>query len=229
MHARKLGDQTLTFIVSGKLWRNSLVMQDQETGSLWSHITGVALDGSLEGKQLTLVPSAHTTWAEWVKEHPRNAVLRKSEEIRASRYESYFEDPEKTGMFRAEWLRERLPGKSLVHGIMRGPHAVAITSGMLEPGLFLSVDVGGETMMAVNSGGGGIHAYVARAGGQDLHFDPVGDVNSVQDKETGSTWDLERGECVKGELAGSVLEEVVVRTAFWFAWSTFYPKTAVVD
>ena len=45
MYARKVDNRTLTFGVSGLLVRNSLVMYDRETGSLWSHLSGKALDG----------------------------------------------------------------------------------------------------------------------------------------------------------------------------------------
>ena len=41
MYAREAKGQTLTFQVSGMLWKRSLVMRDIETGSLWSHLLGV--------------------------------------------------------------------------------------------------------------------------------------------------------------------------------------------
>jgi len=45
----------------------------------------------------------------------------------------------------------------------------------------------------------------------------------------GSTWDLDRGVALSGPLAGRELQELPVTTAYWFAWSAFYPNTAVVD
>ena len=52
MYATKVEDKRLTFFVSGMLWQRSLVMQDKETGSLWSHILGEAMRGSLKGTSL---------------------------------------------------------------------------------------------------------------------------------------------------------------------------------
>jgi len=46
IYARRVGDRTLTFIVSGKLWRDSLIMMDRETRTLWSHVAGEAIHGS---------------------------------------------------------------------------------------------------------------------------------------------------------------------------------------
>ncbi len=187
VYARTHGDATLTFIVSGKLWRNSMIMQDEETGTLWSHVTGEALDGALAGARLEMIPSVQTTWSEWVAAHPDTRVLRKSEEIRASRYEAYFTDEERVGLFNAEWLQGRLPAKALVHGIVDGPHALAVADAALGDD-DLMVDLGGASVRVRRDAGGGVRAFETEGGA-----------------------------------------ELVVRTAFWFAWSGFYPRTQVVD
>lgn len=188
MHVRQVGDRTLTFIVSGKLWRNSLIMQDKETGSLWSHITGECLDGELKGSQLKMIPVVQTTWAEWSADHPQTRVLKKSEEIKSSGYENYFADPERTGLFRTVWLQDRLPGKSLVHGVLLGPHSLAVTDSALVVGRPIAATMG-EVKVSVSR-------------------DQDGGVRAVRE-DTGA--------------------ELIVRTAFWFAWSTYFPRTAVVD
>ena len=46
MYAAEVGKQKLTFGVSGMLWNRSLVMYDKETGTLWSHILGEAMQGN---------------------------------------------------------------------------------------------------------------------------------------------------------------------------------------
>jgi len=188
VHARTVGDATLTFIVSGKLWRNSLIMMDKETGSLWSHITGRCLEGEYEGTQLKMIPVVQTTWQDWKAQHPATRVLKKDEEIRSSTYEGYFADPEKTGIFRSNWLQERMPGKALVHGLNIGPHALAVADSALTPGAKVVATVGNIEVEVQRDADGGIRAIR---------------------KDTG--------------------EKVLVRTAFWFAWSSFFPRTEVVD
>lgn len=188
MHARQVGDQTLTFIVSGKLWRNSLIMQDKETGSLWSHITGECLEGEYLGTQLEMIPVVQTTWRQWSTDHPDTRVLKKSEEITSSQYEKYFDDPERTGLFRTIWLQDRLPGKSLVHGLLMGPHSVAITDEALTTGKPVTTELGGVEVVVTRASDGGVRAVR---------------------QDTG--------------------EAVQVRTAYWFAWSTYFPRTEVVD
>jgi hypothetical protein len=188
VHARKVDDRELSFIVSGKLWRNSLVMQDRETNSLWSHITGECLEGELVGTQLEMIPMVQTTWKEWVAAHPETRVLKKDEEVLSSRYERYFTDPERTGMFRAQWLREKMPGKDLVQGIVIGPHALAVRDDGLPPGAVREGEVGEVPMKITRGADGGVRA-----------------------------WRTDTD------------EELRVLQAFWFAWSTYYPRTGVMD
>ncbi len=166
MHAREGKGRTLTLLVSGKLWRNSLVMQDLETETLWSHITGEALEGELAGSRLEILPSIQTTWAEWKASHPGAQVLVKSEEVKSSRYASYFDNPERTGLFRARWLQGRLPGKTLVYGLRHGPHAVAVVPEILADGQAHAVELGGQEVIIQRQKNGGVRAWWGGAGRQ---------------------------------------------------------------
>ena len=73
VHARTIGDTTFTFIVSGKLWRNSLIMQDKETGTRWT-LAGRAVDGPLRGKQFHWTSSIQCRWYAWSSEYPETSV-----------------------------------------------------------------------------------------------------------------------------------------------------------
>jgi len=188
VYARQVGDRTLTFIVSGKLWRNSMIMQDRETNSLWSHVTGECMEGELKGTKLEMIPMVQTTWAKWVAAHPETRVLKKSEEVKSSHYEKYFNDPERTGMFRAQWLRDKMPGKDLVQGIVLGPHSLAVPDSSLPPGAVRTAEVGGVPVEITRDNDGGVRA-----------------VRTDTD------------------------EELRVLQAFWFAWSSFYPRTEVLE
>jgi hypothetical protein len=228
VYARKLGGRVYTFQVSGKLWRNSLLMQDRQTESTWSHITGRAIDGKAKGAQLEKLASIETTWSRWRAEHPETSVLEKSEEIRTSHYQSYFENPDRLGLFRAQWLMDRMPGKTLVYGAAVGPHAVAATDTAFEDGGTVTVDLGGTTVVLVRGGDGGVRAWVADLNGVELEIAADSKTGKMLDR-TGSEWDLVNGRCVAGSNEGSVLETVAVTPIYWFAWSNFYPNTKVVD
>lgn len=216
-------------------------MMDEETGTLWSHVTGEAMEGELAGNYLEDLPVVQTTWSWWREKFPETVVLKKDAEIKSSRYELYFTDPDRAGMFTVEWLRERMPAKTKVHGIVRGPHALAITDEKLVPGRFLEVEIGADPIVVVRAGDGGVRAFVAMAGerrltfqavqhGPSLNGHPVREYyHAIEDVETSSQWDLDRGVCVGGAFEGTELEEAVTILAFWFAWSNFYPKTEIID
>jgi hypothetical protein len=64
-----------TFGVTGKVYKNGIVMYDRDTESLWSQILQHAITGSMTGTRLTMLPAQHTTWKEWRGEHPETLVL----------------------------------------------------------------------------------------------------------------------------------------------------------
>jgi hypothetical protein len=229
VHVRQIGDQKLTFIVSGRLWRNALIMQDKETGSFWDHVTGEALIGKLKGKRLESIPVVQTSWSEWVSAHPKTKVLKKEEEITSSVYEDYFKDPDRTGIFRTHWQMERLPGKKLIHGVSLGPHALAVPDDKLKAGELLQRKLGEQDILVLRASDGGVRAFLAKVGDEVLHFESDSTGSHYADKETGSAWDLEQGICLSGKLRGEELRQLTVTAAFWFAWSTFYPNTDIAD
>jgi len=187
VYAREIDGRELTLIVSGNLWRNSLIMMDEETGSLWSHVTGECLEGEFQGRRLESIPSVQTNWSDWRAAHPQTKVLEKPGPILAPPYQRYYDDPDRNGMFRTFWLQDRMGGKVLVHGMVVGPHAAALVDTALAAGDSHEFELGSEKITVTRDADGGVRAVTA---------------------------------------AG---DELQVRTAYWFAWSTFYPNTTVVD
>ena len=75
MYSRVVDGRTLTFGHEGILYKNSFILYDKETRSLWIHTTGEAIRGKLRGKQLDFIPSVVTTWAKWKNSYPETTVL----------------------------------------------------------------------------------------------------------------------------------------------------------
>ncbi len=57
------------------LYRNSFVMYDRGTNSLWVHTTGECVKGELKGGQLEFLSSVVTSWSRWKQAHPKSLVL----------------------------------------------------------------------------------------------------------------------------------------------------------
>ena len=75
MYDRRVGEQTLSFGVSGRLYHSNLLLYDRQTESLWSQITAEAVAGRLTGTKLDTVPFMLTTWKAWQQCHPHSLVL----------------------------------------------------------------------------------------------------------------------------------------------------------
>ena len=75
MYSRKVDGKTLIFGHEGILYRESFVMYDRGTESLWVHTTGECVKGKLKGKQLTFIQSVVTQWSDWKTRHPTTTVL----------------------------------------------------------------------------------------------------------------------------------------------------------
>ncbi|MFP6871776.1 MAG: DUF3179 domain-containing (seleno)protein [Nitrospinota bacterium] len=76
MYDRILEGRELSIGVSGKLWKNVLVMYDRQTDTLWSHLLGEGLIGPLKGKRLKSLPSAMMTYAQWKRLFPGTLILK---------------------------------------------------------------------------------------------------------------------------------------------------------
>lgn len=75
IYDRRVREQTLFFENSGALWRDTLVLRDRETGTLWSAGTGEALVGPLTGEKLDAVPAVVTRTENWSRVHPDSLYL----------------------------------------------------------------------------------------------------------------------------------------------------------
>jgi len=137
VYGREVSGRTLTFGVSGKLWRNSLIMYDRETGSEWSQITGKAISGPMKGKRLRKLAASDrsTRFVDWIRRHPGVQVLqaRGMTTPGGDTYRLYHSGDE-TGIRNLETLDARLPDKMRVVGIEVGGGAYTIPPSLLPEG-----------------------------------------------------------------------------------------------
>lgn len=236
--------EPLSFGVSGKLWRDSLVMYDRNTRSLWSQLLGRAVAGPLTGEELAEIPAETTTWADWRRSHPDTLVLRKPHDEmvldirrRGSNYDQYHEDAESIGVVGTENPDRRLGPKTLVFGFEGEDRPTAVPLSLLEQSPVLNARVGDRPVVFFSPPGeAAVMAFERRLDGEEITFERVsgeeeadGDARLVvRDSETGSTWSWRRGECVQGELEGRGLERIPGKVAYWGVWAQFHRNTRVI-
>lgn len=255
MYDRILDGKELSIGVSGKLWKNVLIMYDRQTDTLWSHLTGKGLIGPLKGKQLKTHPSVFTTYAQWKTLFPDTLVLDKKTSgsyIAYARgrynrdpYEGYYYNAD-TGVIPQKYRDNRLHPKALViavalerpnpaPGVKRKiakvyPYENLNRIGVVNDrfaGRDLLVTYCGQTKTGV--------VFDRRLKGKVLTFEAgkgkaaksEDKCGPIFDRETQSLWNQITGFAVSGSMKGSRLRSVPSTTSFWFGWKDYYPKSDI--
>jgi hypothetical protein len=206
VYARTVGDQELTFVVSGMLWQRSLVMMDSETESLWSHLLGRSMRGELVDTQLETLPALLTDWETWKRTHPETTVM-----LMRRTADGFTRD-----MYRD--LR------GFVAGMSDGENCKAWSFKDLESNPLINDTFGEQPIVvAFQKESATPFVFIRKLDGRSLSF-AVKDAMIV-DQQTESTWDMEFGVATGGELKGKKLQPVVAISSFSEAWKKFHPES----
>jgi hypothetical protein len=196
------------------LWNRSLVMRDAETGSLWSHIRGEAMQGELTGTKLQPLSTELVTWGAWRAEHPETTVLNMS---RASRFveqlgldhsKSFYKDP-------TQWVYGWTVGFQRYHTTLADLQQQPVMNVSLPKANFL---------LTFDPESTDINLFSRRVGDQELTFVPAGG-GRVRDQQTGTTWNARTGEAVDGRLKGQRLQTHLGMISYTNAWASFFPES----
>jgi hypothetical protein len=149
VYARKVGDKTYTFGVSGLLYRSNVLMYDHQTESLWLQVKRRAVTGPMTGTKLSILPSTITSWKKWKKKNPETTVLSfktgYSRNYDRDPYESYYRN--RRGMFRSFFKAG--PGeeeKEIVAGVEVGDSAKAYPVSVIRQRKKMTDTIGGKSV-----------------------------------------------------------------------------------
>lgn len=230
---RRVDGEPTTFGVSGKLWRSALVMYDDRTESLWSQISGTAINGPRTGEELDLLSSTLTTWGEWQTAHPETRVLLPPPHSEAiSEYERSFDyfspkysyDDEAQLVGRDSYDGDLHP-KTMVIGIESGGITRAYPFHVVETEDVILDHVGDLPVVIATSPDGTPVAYDRRIEGEPREFEADGQRHLLA---AGSRWERPTGRAVDGPHEGQKLTRANdTPPMFWLGWSKFNPATEV--
>jgi hypothetical protein len=77
--SRQVGGRVLSFVSAMRGAGEPLTMRDEQTASLWSGESGMALEGSLAGARLIPVPATYAFWFAWKDYYPETVVYGKED------------------------------------------------------------------------------------------------------------------------------------------------------
>ena len=230
VYNREIDDKEYTFGVSGKLLKNTLVMFDYETESLWPIAYGEAIDGELTGRKLNTIPECQKVpWGAWEKLHPDTLVLsyQGSRTIGYDVYGDYHKNQE-TGIFPARNIDARLGIKTNVIGIEVNDKHKAYPFYLFNKTAIITDEFQDMNLLVYrNNDTGIIKVYDRQLSGVVIDFEKH--KNDTTDSVTNTAWDLENGIGIKGNMMGKTLRPVNFLTVYWFVWADYYPETEVFD
>ncbi|MGQ0796533.1 MAG: DUF3179 domain-containing protein, partial [Methanobacteriota archaeon] len=220
---RTVGSSSLTFGVSGKLYRNDLGMYDHQTESHWAQLLGESILGEHHGTRIGTYSSSTMPWADWRADHPTTRLLDRPRDEAGNFLRNYNADPY-AGYAGSESVYfpqtnvapyDRLHPKELVLGVALGGDARAYPLSVLRDRPVVNDVLGGIPLLVTHADG------VLKAWERgNRTFVASGDAAAVD--EAGNTYDRLTGMGSSGPLV-----EIPAVTAFWFAWFDFFPATSV--
>jgi hypothetical protein len=217
------------------IFNGVFVMRDHQTGTLWSHYTGEALDGRLEGKTLEWVQVRRTRFDRMLEEHPDATVPVK----RAMQFRKV---PPMSN--RSHAMGEQLPpnfAETLPEGIDRLPrhtHGLGVSVGAERR--FYALDTLADrpvvndsvgdvpVVVLIQDGTEAAAAYTRCVAGSPLTFEAAEwrGRAALKDRESGTTW-ASTGEAVDGAMKGQRLTPVRSIVTDWYGWAAYFQSTTV--
>ena len=206
---RTYGKRTLTFGVDGSLWKQTPVMYDQETRTSWSPFVGQAMAGELQGTELVRLPCQVMDWKTWKALYPKTSLLAFSR---------------KTPNFN---LEKRKQSTRYVLGVLSKDAARCYPFETLKTKSVVNDSFEGEELVVtLDLDSTSAAAFSRKVDGKVCQFRPKGK-GLMEDIDTGSVWNVIKGECIEGKLKGRRLTLVASKITLGGAWILFYPKTEI--
>ena len=233
VYDRVLDGQELSFGNTSALYESDLVMFDRETLSYWFQVGGEAIVGDLTGARLTPLPSITTTWNQWLELHPDTLVLSRNlgfgrtyERDITSSLEAFLNAGNFPFPVTDAAKDDRLEPAALVLGVEHDDARRAYAIGDLGNAAINDTLADERIVVFSREGGPAAAAFLAEVAGQKLTFELQD--GSIVDHETDSEWSL-TGEAISGELEGTQLEPLAIRTAFWFSYASAFPGVELYE
>jgi len=205
-------------------------MRDEETGSWWQQVSGLAISGPLNGKQLRSIDQDELTFAQWKKEEPNGRVLKPDPTVGPDDYvPSDWEVKMAKARVASVNIDQTIPPRSLVVGITFGDAAKAYPFESLVKQSPIIDEVGGvPIVMVLGKDGKSVRAFERVVDGRKLEmFSKTGTTDlTLVDAESQSEWDFS-GKAISGQLSGKQLKKIPVLLDYWFDWKNYHDKTAL--
>lgn len=200
-------------------------MEDDQTGSLWSQVSGKCLRGKYKDRELIMFASSFSTFGE-LKDRPGVQFLEKPEKGEAhSPYKDYFEDRSKLGVFGTVGSDSLMAPKDKIYGLRSELTQLAIPVSAFDDKTARLITFDKKYILLISDGQAEMAAFnIPAAAGAKINLNVSEDKISL----TTSSKDQPLYTFINGQqTSGDRLESFPVVIAFWFAWQAFFPMTEI--
>ena len=197
-------------------------MQDVETDSYWSIITGDSLAGELQGTALEELPvSVKTQFGDWVEQYPDTLVLSVDnvEHEDHNPYDNYFKSGRAFKGGKAE--DKRLPTKASIYSFQLDGRAYAVPFEAYEGGA--TFEAAGRRIFLYRPDGVEIFHSTVALQSRDSGFELRG--GDWVHTGSGARFDPDAGSFVDGDADVVWLDGF---DTFWFNWSMTHPESEIL-
>ena len=221
----------LTFHLAG-INNQNFIMRDDQTGTYWQQISGLAISGPLKGRQLKLVPSDELNFATWKSEQPEGTVLNDVPKYVSDYAKQDWDVRMKRTRTVIQFAEHGMKARDLMLGIQAfGVSRAFLYDSVLKEKL-VKDHVGSEpVLLVVGEDNQSVRVFRDRIQGVEGSPDfyrlaPPKPGALLMDASTGSEWNFQ-GCAVSGKEQGVCLEHVQALKDYWFDWRNYNPKTTV--
>lgn len=205
-------------------------MRDEQTGTFWQQITGLAIAGPLAGRHLTPVSADELTFALWRSEQPSGTVLNDVRRYMPEYAPKDWDVEMAKTPTTLSYAQAGLKPRDLMLGIRdfgasrAFPYASVLKEKLIEDRLN-----GEPILLVVGPDNLSVRVFRQRIPGSGpAQFYRIVDKPGalLMDAETGSEWNFQ-GCAIAGKLKGTCLDPVEVIKDYWFDWRNYNPHTTV--
>ena len=197
-------------------------MQDRETDTYWSIMTGEAIAGEMAGTPLKELPVGEKIqWKDWVRKHPDTVVLSVGgKEDTGNVYADYFRSDRGFRGIRAK--DRRLNDKQPVYAFRLGSKEYAVRSETIEGGKAMAIN--GSTLFFYRPRNAHLFASTVAYQAHSGTFEKTEE--GWIHHPSGAVFNPETGRFER-EVPGNLTRLTGLDT-YWFSWSLSNPETELI-
>ncbi|RMD50386.1 DUF3179 domain-containing protein [Candidatus Parcubacteria bacterium] len=213
---------------SGKVYENNKLLEDEETGSLWSQILGVAIAGEKAGETISKYPYQVMTWREWKGLYPDGEVMSFETGYDYDYTSHPFGNYDKASVFyfpNLNYKNFEYGEKDYITGYALADDYLMVSDSIMSLIKVWNGEVGGKSVVVFyDQDKKKSYLYLAESLDYDLIFRYDKENDQFIDETTNSVWTAD-GMAISGPLEGTYLTKVDGDKMFAGCWASIHPST----